>query len=187
MQTNKVGWGVSADTETMADTVTPCRPAAPSVVTTFTVHAAWLIPDKKRCRKAGSVSGCALAFLSLIRPFRSFWHAPGEFSMALTGLSARRSARIDKHYPSAYISAPRVRRTHLAQVAELVDALVSGTSGAIRGGSSPLLGTTALTGFDIPVSDRKYDLVLYGASGFTGRQTVEYCKQFAPAGFSWAI
>jgi hypothetical protein len=26
-------------------------------------------------------------------------------------------------------------------VAELVDALVSGTSGAIRGGSSPLLGT----------------------------------------------
>src|SRR5271154_4479367 len=33
--------------------------------------------------------------------------------------------------------------THLAQVAELVDALVSGTSGAIRGGSSPLLGTTS--------------------------------------------
>src|SRR5581483_4291924 len=29
-----------------------------------------------------------------------------------------------------------------AQVAELVDALVSGTSGASRGGSSPLLGTT---------------------------------------------
>ena len=28
-----------------------------------------------------------------------------------------------------------------AQVAELVDALVSGTSGATRGGSSPLLGT----------------------------------------------
>ena len=32
----------------------------------------------------------------------------------------------------------------LAQVAELVDALVSGTSGAIRGGSSPLLGTSFL-------------------------------------------
>ncbi len=31
-----------------------------------------------------------------------------------------------------------------AQVAELVDALVSGTSGASRGGSSPLLGTTKL-------------------------------------------
>jgi short subunit dehydrogenase-like uncharacterized protein len=79
-------------------------------------------------------------------------------------------------------------------VAELVDALVSGTSGAIRGGSSPLLGTTAkapfsltLTAFNLPVSDRKYDIVLYGASGFTGRQTVEYCKQLAPAGLRWAI
>lgn len=30
-----------------------------------------------------------------------------------------------------------------AQVAELVDALVSGTSGESRGGSSPLLGTNA--------------------------------------------
>jgi short subunit dehydrogenase-like uncharacterized protein len=37
------------------------------------------------------------------------------------------------------------------------------------------------------LSDRKYDLVLYGASGFTGRQTVEYCRQFAPAGLRWAI
>ncbi len=32
-----------------------------------------------------------------------------------------------------------------AQVAELVDALVSGTSGESRGGSSPLLGTSCLT------------------------------------------
>ncbi len=38
---------------------------------------------------------------------------------------------------------PRV--PFLAQVAELVDALVSGTSGAIRGGSSPLLGTIYIT------------------------------------------
>jgi short subunit dehydrogenase-like uncharacterized protein len=36
-------------------------------------------------------------------------------------------------------------------------------------------------------NDRKYDLVLYGASGFTGRQTVEYCRQFAPSGLRWAI
>ena len=35
--------------------------------------------------------------------------------------------------------------TPSAQVAELVDALVSGTSAARRGGSSPLLGTTACT------------------------------------------
>ncbi len=37
------------------------------------------------------------------------------------------------------------------------------------------------------MTNRKYDIVLYGASGFTGRQTVEYCKQFAPGGLSWAI
>jgi hypothetical protein len=34
-----------------------------------------------------------------------------------------------------------------AQVAELVDALVSGTSGESRGGSSPLLGTKLLFAF----------------------------------------
>lgn len=34
---------------------------------------------------------------------------------------------------------------------------------------------------------RKYDLVLYGASGFTGRQTVAYCQQAAPPGLRWAI
>src|SRR5580692_9732352 len=39
----------------------------------------------------------------------------------------------------------------------------------------------------MPRADRKYDIVLYGASGFTGRQTVEYCRQFAPAGLRWAI
>jgi short subunit dehydrogenase-like uncharacterized protein len=37
------------------------------------------------------------------------------------------------------------------------------------------------------LADRKYDLVLYGASGFTGKQTVEYCRQFAPSGLTWAI
>jgi len=36
-------------------------------------------------------------------------------------------------------------------------------------------------------ADRKYDIALYGASGFTGKQTVEYCRQFAPAGLRWAI
>jgi short subunit dehydrogenase-like uncharacterized protein len=37
------------------------------------------------------------------------------------------------------------------------------------------------------LSDRKYDLVLYGASGFTGKQSAEYCRQFAPPGLRWAI
>jgi short subunit dehydrogenase-like uncharacterized protein len=39
----------------------------------------------------------------------------------------------------------------------------------------------------MPLVGRKYDIVLYGASGFTGRQTVEYCRQFAPPGLRWAI
>src|SRR5271163_1962237 len=34
---------------------------------------------------------------------------------------------------------------------------------------------------------RNYDIVLYGASGFTGKQTVEYCRQFAPSNLRWAI
>ncbi|MDP9010746.1 MAG: saccharopine dehydrogenase NADP-binding domain-containing protein [Pseudomonadota bacterium] len=37
------------------------------------------------------------------------------------------------------------------------------------------------------MNDRKYDIVLYGASGFTGRQMVAYCRQFAPRGLRWAI
>jgi hypothetical protein len=39
------------------------------------------------------------------------------------------------------IPGPSPQTAAWAQVAELVDALVSGTSGASRGGSSPLLGT----------------------------------------------
>jgi short subunit dehydrogenase-like uncharacterized protein len=39
----------------------------------------------------------------------------------------------------------------------------------------------------MPRSDRKYDIVLYGASGFTGRQTVDYFSRHAPSGLRWAI
>ncbi len=39
----------------------------------------------------------------------------------------------------------------------------------------------------MPLADRKYDIVLYGASGFTGKQTAEYCRRFAPSGLRWAI
>jgi short subunit dehydrogenase-like uncharacterized protein len=39
----------------------------------------------------------------------------------------------------------------------------------------------------MPSTDRQYDIVLYGASGFTGRQTIEHCRQFAPPGLRWAI
>ena len=37
------------------------------------------------------------------------------------------------------------------------------------------------------MSDTQYDVVLYGASGFTGRQTVEYFAKHAPSGIRWAI
>ena len=46
-------------------------------------------------------------------------------------------AGVDTDCPSTYDPAR-------AQVAELVDALVSGTSGASREGSSPFLGTTII-------------------------------------------
>ena len=34
---------------------------------------------------------------------------------------------------------------------------------------------------------RDYDVILYGASGFTGAQTVQYFRSHAPAGLRWAI
>ena len=37
------------------------------------------------------------------------------------------------------------------------------------------------------MSQRDYDVVLYGASGFTGQQTVAYFAQHAPANLRWAI
>jgi len=35
--------------------------------------------------------------------------------------------------------------------------------------------------------DRVYDIILYGATGFTGRQTVQYFHENAPQTLSWAI
>jgi hypothetical protein len=59
---------------------------------------------------------------------------------AAPGNASRGARRADKT-----LTRPRARpyETGRAQVAELVDALVSGTSGASREGSSPFLGTTA--------------------------------------------
>jgi short subunit dehydrogenase-like uncharacterized protein len=36
------------------------------------------------------------------------------------------------------------------------------------------------------MSDRLYDVVLYGASGFVGRQTVQYFARSAPQQVRWA-
>src|ERR1700734_3796344 len=80
MHTSKVGCGVSADTETIADTVTPCRPATPSVVTTLTVQAAWLIPIRNCWRRArsGSLTGASRGGADSVRGF--FGHDPvGKF------------------------------------------------------------------------------------------------------------
>ena len=35
--------------------------------------------------------------------------------------------------------------------------------------------------------ERDYDVLLYGASGFTGKQTVAYFARHAPASLRWAI
>ncbi|MGC1210090.1 MAG: saccharopine dehydrogenase, partial [Micromonospora sp.] len=35
--------------------------------------------------------------------------------------------------------------------------------------------------------DRPYDLVLFGATGFTGGLTAEYLARHAPAGLRWAL
>jgi short subunit dehydrogenase-like uncharacterized protein len=37
------------------------------------------------------------------------------------------------------------------------------------------------------MSKREFDVVLYGATGFTGRQTVKYFAKFAPPDLKWAV
>jgi hypothetical protein len=53
-QVSIVGHGPSAEIEVMAETVTPPRPAGPSVVTTETEAAERLIPSRKAARSASS-------------------------------------------------------------------------------------------------------------------------------------
>ena len=87
MQTSKVGLGVSALTEDIAVAVVHARPAAPSVVMTFTVAATRLIPSRKRClRSARSVRGCKSSVMVI-----TFGHIS---SMAWTGAD-KRLQRID--------------------------------------------------------------------------------------------
>jgi short subunit dehydrogenase-like uncharacterized protein len=40
---------------------------------------------------------------------------------------------------------------------------------------------------DASRSDREFDLVLFGATGFTGRLTAEYLARHAPSGLRWAL
>ena len=39
----------------------------------------------------------------------------------------------------------------------------------------------------MPAADRQYDIVLFGATGFTGGLTAEYLARHAPAGTRWAL
>ena len=39
----------------------------------------------------------------------------------------------------------------------------------------------------MPTTDRRYDIVLFGATGFTGRLTAEYLARNAPIGCRWAL
>jgi hypothetical protein len=64
-----------------------------------------------------------------------------EAAQAVAGTSCMRAGSDRLTSPDWVRRFLRLARRPPAQVAELVDALVSGTSGAIRGGSSPLLGT----------------------------------------------
>jgi hypothetical protein len=93
----------------------------------------------------GSKNGVAsLAYVSAIHALR--------FQRAVNDVNAWQQARHDGFTAAGGASLTRRNRAPyvcpVAQVAELVDALVSGTSGESRGGSSPLLGTIAKLRFD---------------------------------------
>src|SRR5688500_2202427 len=40
---------------------------------------------------------------------------------------------------------------------------------------------------DVRNTDREFDIVLFGATGFTGALTAEYLAQHAPTGLRWAL
>lgn len=52
----------------------------------------------------------------------------------------------------------------------------------------PPLGKTHYTHVHVSCTDRKYDLVIYGATGFTGRLATLYiANQYGNKSFKWAI
>jgi hypothetical protein len=69
---------------------------------------------------------------------------PGSIGARNRGWSIGPTGRLRRRDLTSGIELPYVS-AHQAQVAELVDALVSGTSGESRGGSSPLLGTKLIS------------------------------------------
>src|SRR5277367_5810259 len=118
MQTSSVGCGVSAETDTMAETVTPCRPATPSVVTTLTVQAAWLMPTRNCCLSAPMLDTDSAA----------------SASAAMAGLRSRfggagRRFRLDTHDPFGKAG----RLSHEIEGTVPVEIAVDGCEMGIRG------------------------------------------------------
>src|ERR1700722_9867512 len=131
MQTNSVGRGVSAETETIADTVTPCRPATPSAVTTLTVQAAWLLPSRN----------CGLR-----PPMLDTASAASAFA-AMAGLRSRfggagRGFRLDTHDPFGKAG----RLSHEIERAVPVEVAVDGCEMGIRGRLGEQLERQAVAG-----------------------------------------
>ena len=72
-------------------------------------------------------------------PLNSFDAGDGQGQSRFQSATKKHEKPVDSPICHGYIAA-----YDIAQMAELVDALVSGTSAARRGGSSPLLGTNTL-------------------------------------------
>ena len=97
-QTSSEGAEPSAETDVMALTVTPARPAAPAVVTTDTVHAARLMPSRNASRSMAVAAAYASPPLgpqkitqvakSLLKSVNAC-SAPASTKMASPGLNAR--------------------------------------------------------------------------------------------------
>src|SRR6267142_1567100 len=114
MQTRSVGRGVSAETETIADTVIPCRPATPSVVTTLTVHAAWLMPSRNCCLSRRIWDTDSAAFVAA----------------AMVGLRSRAGGgfRLDSHHPFGEVG----RLSHEIERPVPIEVAVDGRKVSIR-------------------------------------------------------
>jgi hypothetical protein len=74
-----------------------------------------------------------------VLPLNSFDAGDGQGQSRFQSATKKHEKPVDSPICHGYIAA-----YDIAQMAELVDALVSGTSAARRGGSSPLLGTNTL-------------------------------------------
>src|SRR5262249_20806887 len=112
-------------------------------------------PERGRSARSagwGSISVACRKLRHLSPPWRTALAGRGRIAPAIRVRATRRLPRprgrtlgLERARPAAELTTPNPPPylSGTAQVAELVDALVSGTSAARRGGSSPLLGTNS--------------------------------------------